>query len=191
MSKFIIILIRLIIFYYPSYWLLDLFACEHICFCCCCLWSSLGWFQTHTPSIYKNIFLFLIFRHLFLFYFYFFVLMPTKLSVRRKKIRSKMTESQLRQTDLKTDRLFCLSEICVYCFVHDKYTVYFLIHIRLYFWVQYIICCWFFFFLLYISEWMSNQYTKIYPIFLVWLWCWWKWRWGSSKNHQMMTCPFF
>lgn len=188
MNKFIIILIRLIIFYYPSYWLLDLFACEHIC-CFCCLWSSLGWFQTHTPSIIqKYIFVFNFSPFIF---FYFFVLMPTKLSVRRKKIHSKITESQLRQTDLKTDRLFCLSEICVYCFVHDKYTVYFADTYKAVFLgsIHYMLLI--IFFLLYISEWMSNQYTKIYPIFLVWLWCWWKWRWGSRKNHQMMTCPFF
>lgn len=147
MSKFIIILIQLIIFYYPSYWLLDLFACEHICFCCC-LWSSLGWFQTHTPSIrQKYIF---VFNFSPFISFLFFCFNADKVVCKKKKVHSKMTESQLRQTDLKTDRLFCLSEICVYCFVHDKYTVYFLIHIRLYFWVQYIICCWFFFFVIYI-----------------------------------------
>lgn len=127
MSKFIIILIRLIIFYYPSYWLLDLFACEHICFCCC-LWSSLGWFQTHTPSIIQKYIFVFNFSPFISFLFLFFCFNADKVVCKKKKNPQQNDRKSVetdRQTDLKTDRLFCLSEICVYCFVHDKYTVYF------------------------------------------------------------------
>lgn len=158
MSKFIIILIRLIIFYYPSYWLLDLFACEHIC-CFCCLWSSLGWFQTHTPSIIQKYIFFVFNFSPFISFFTYFVLMPTKLSVRRKKSTAKWPKvSWDRKTDLKTDRLFCLSEICVYCFVHDKYTVYFADTYKALFLgsIHYMLLILFFFCYIYLSEWVIS-----------------------------------